>query len=499
MSRRPLARAAAVPALVVLLMLLLAGCATPGPQQPAPVPRDARTLGLGPAGAERSGGPDAAVTAPAAPSPAPRWWTALGAPELDALMDRALAGHPSLALARARVARAQAQAALVQAAGGPQAGLSAEVARQRYSEHGLVPPAIAGDIRSSATVQAGLAWSPDLFGRHAADLAAATGQARAVQAESALAATGLAAQVARGYVALAHRLALQALADRQLAQREAVRALTRQRVEAGLDTALALKQADTAVAEARTQRAASDEPVLLLRQQLALLTGQAPEALAGLAPRLAALAPPPLPAAPGLDLLGRRPDIVAARWRIEAAGADLASARAQFYPDINLSAFVGLSALGLDQLLDLGSRQFGVAPALRLPLFDGGRLRAQQGAREADLAAAVAQYDAVLLDAVREAADALGSARLVERQTAAQAEALAAAEAAHAVARQRRAAGLTGELPVLQAETAWLAQRAAALDLQARRLETRIAVLKALGGGWTDDTGPATPLAAGPR
>ena len=380
--------------------LVLSACATPGPEQPAPVPRDARPLGL--------------AAAPTT-APAPRWWTALGDPALDALVDRALADHPSLALARARVARAQALAAGVQASAGPQVGLSADLTRQRYSEHGLVPPAIAGDTRTSATVQAGLVWSPDLFGRHAADLAAATGQARAVQAESALAATGLATQVARTYVALAHRLAQQALADRQLAQRSAVLTLTRQRVDAGLDTTQALRQAEAALAEARTQRAIGDEPVLLLRQQLALLTGQAPDALAGLAPRLAALQPPLLPPAPGLDLLGRRPDLVAARWRIEAAGADLASARAQFYPDVNLSAFVGLSALGLDQLLDLGSRQLGVAPAVRLPLFDGGRLRAQQGARQADLAAAVALYDTVLLEALREAADALGSAQCIGR------------------------------------------------------------------------------------
>jgi len=454
--------------------LLLAGCASPGPPPVAPTPRDGRSLGL-------------AEAPTPAPAPAPRWWMALGDKALDDLVARALADHPSLALARARVARAQALAAGVQATSGMQAGLAADMARQRYSEHGLVPPAIAGDTRSSATLQAGLLWSPDLFGRHAAELAAASGQARAVQADSALAATGLATQVVRAYVALAQRLGQQALADRQLAQRAAVLALTRQRVDAGLDSTETLLQAEAALAEARAQRTMADEPVLLLRQQLALLTGQPPGALAGLVPQLAALQPPLLPAAPGLDLLGRRPDIVAARWRIEAAGADLASARAQFYPDVNLSAFVGLSALGLGQLLDLRSRQFGVAPALRLPLFDGGRLRAQQGARQADLAAAVAMYDTVLLDALREAADALGSAQAVERQITDQAEAVQAAEAAHAVARQRRAAGLSGELPVLQAETAWLAQRAAALGLQARRLEARIAVLKALGGGWTDD------------
>lgn len=461
---------------VLLGALVLAGCATPGPERPAPAPRMGEALGLTPAGT---------------PAPDARWWQALGDPALDALVARALDGHPSLALARARVERARAQAAAVQAAAGPQAVLAADLTRQRFSEHGLVPPAVAGGTRTSANLQATLGWSPDLFGRHAAELAAAAGQARAAQAEAALAATGLAGQVARGHVALAHRLALRALTDRQLAQREALFALTRQRVEAGLDNAQALRAAEAAVPELLAQRAALDEQVALLRRQLALLTGQPPEALADLSPRLDALQPPPLPAAPGLDLLGRRPDIVAARWRIEAAGQDLASARAQFYPDIHLNAFVGLNALGLNHLIDLGSRQVGVSPALRLPLFDGGRLRAQQGARQADLAAAVALYDGVLLDAVREAADALGQAQALERQIGEQARALTAAEAVHQLAGQRRAAGLSGEIPVLQAETGWLAQRREALDLQARRLDARIALLQALGGGWTDDTLPA--------
>jgi len=211
-------------------------------------------------------------------------------------------------------------------------------------------------------------------------------------------------------------------------------------------------------------------------------------ALAGLTPRLDALQPPAVPPTLGADLLGRRPDVVAARWRIEAATQGVAVARSEFYPNVNLTAFVGLNALGLDRLFNAGSRQLGVAPALRLPLFDGGRLRAQLGGRQAELDAAIAQYNGVVLDAAREAGDALASLQSLERQQAQQAEAAAGAEKAYQFAQERYRAGLGTYLVVLSTESQVLAQRRLAVDLGARQLDTRVALMKALGGGWQDDT-----------
>src|SRR5690606_25220852 len=113
---------------------------------------------------------------------------------------------------------------------------------------------------------------------------------------------------------------------------------------------------------------------------------------------------------------GRRPDVAAARWRAEAAGQDVASAKAQFYPNINLVAFAGLSSIGLGQLLDMGSTQWGVGPAIRLPIFDAGRLRANLRGKTADLDAAVESYNAAVLEAVRETADAVTTLQSLARQ-----------------------------------------------------------------------------------
>jgi NodT family efflux transporter outer membrane factor (OMF) lipoprotein len=453
--------------------VLLAGCATPG----APTPRLAETT---PAAVGLT-----ADTSLAAPE---RWWATLGDEQLTRLVDQGLRDQPSLAVAQSRVARALALARVTDAADGPQVNLDVSATRQRYPEHGLFPPPIAGSVQNSGTVQIGLGWTPDLYGQQAAALAASLGQARAAQADAAVAANALAAQVARGYVALARLVAQREVAERTLAQREELRTLTRQRVAAGLDTRVEEVQADSALPDTRAQIEALNEQIALTRHQLATLTGQAPNALDALTPALDRFAAQALPATLGADLLGRRPDVVAARWRIEAAGQDVKVARTAFYPNVNLAAFIGLNAIGLDRVFEAGSQQLGVTPALHLPIFDGGRLRAQLGTREAEVNTAIAQYNATVLDAVREASDAISSLQSLSNQRREQAAALEGSQTAYSLALQRYRAGIGSYLIVLNTESQWLAQRRLAVDLQARQIDTGVALMKALGGGWTDHT-----------
>ncbi|WP_233590012.1 efflux transporter outer membrane subunit [Acidovorax sp. FJL06] len=456
--------------------LVLVGCASPG----APHTPLAQTT---PAAAGLNTSTTLSDTA--APS---QWWKALGDEQLDALVDKALQGNPSLAVSRARLEQAVAISQVREAANGPQANLGVDLTRQRYTAHGLVPAPVAGNTYNSGTVQATLSWSPDFFGQHAAELQAALGQARAAQADAAAAANTLAAQVSRSYVALARLLAQRDVAVRALEQRQEQQRLTQERVTAGLDSQVELTQAQAAVPDARTQIEALHEQITLARRQIAVLSGQAPDALPTLAPQLARLQPAAVPDTLGADLLGRRPDVVAARWRVEAATEGVNSARSEFYPNINIGAFIGLNALGLDHLFNTGSRQMGVTPALRLPLFDGGRLRAQLGGRQAELDAAIAQYNGAVLDAVKEAGDAMASVQSLTRQQALQDEAATSAEKAYRFAQERYRAGLGNYLVVLSTESQVLAQRRLAVDLRARQLDTRLVLMKALGGGWTDET-----------
>lgn len=469
------------------LVALLSACATPAdPRTPRPLPV-AADVGLA----------DVAAT-PEAPA---QWWRAYGDERLDRLVEQALAGQPNLQVLLARAERARAGAAETEAATGPQLNARADATWQRYTEHGLYPPPIAGSTRNSASLGVGASASLDFFGRHAAELRAALGTERAAQAEVEAARALIATQVVRGWLAVGRLEGQRTLAARVLALRDAQLRLTRQRFEAGLDTRADLLAAESARPEATQQAEALAEQSVLARRALAALCGLAPQALDDLAPALPAPRALGLPATLGADLLGRRADVRAARWRVESAGAAVDVARAAFYPDVNLVAFADVAALGLQSLLALPNREYGVGPALRLPIFDGGRLRAAQRGREAELDAAIAAYRGVVIDAAREALDAIASLRSLERQAQAQAAGIAAAERALALAAERRRGGVGTEGQLIAAELPLLALRRVALDLQSRAGETQATLFHALGGdtGAGRDAPPLLrPLAAAP-
>ena len=473
--RKPLGAATAL-----LAALVLAGCASQGPQHQPLAQLNGSELGL----AASSAG--SAVDATALASG--QWWTGLGDARLNQLIAQALAGNPSLAASNARFEKAAALATASSTASDIRGTVGVDGTRQRYTANGMIPYPIAGHVYNSGNVQAGVSWSPDFFGKHAADLESALGQARAARADSAAAATQLAAQVARSYVALARLIAQKEVAQRTLAQRQSLLNLSEQRTRAGLDSQVELTQAQAGMPDARTQIEMLDEQITLARRTIAVLCAQAPDAQNVLSPKLAGLRIQPVPQVLGTDLLGRRPDVVAARWRVEAATRGIDSAKADFYPDVNLTAFIGLNAIGFDNIFQASSRQMGVTPALRLPIFDGKRLRAQLRGKQADLDTVIAQYNGVVLDAVKQAGDAITSVQSLQRQQVLQQESLSKADRAYDFAVQRYKAGLGNQITVLNTETQMIAQRRLAVDLQARELDTRVALAAALGGGWSDDT-----------
>jgi NodT family efflux transporter outer membrane factor (OMF) lipoprotein len=463
-------------------VLTLTGCASSAGISPGSMMLAPSALGL-------TGSVETASAArPALPAIPADWWLGFGDAQLTALVERALAGSPSLRGAQARVERAQALAAAVQASEGLQVNASADLTRQRFSGTSIYPPPLGGSIRTLANAQVSVGWEFDFFGRNRAALAAALGGSRAAEAEVQAARLVLASNVARSYGQLARLFEQRAIAERALQQRDEMLGLIRQRVRAGLDTTVELRQGEGALPEARQQIGQIDEQIALTRHALAALTAQPPQALDALvvavgAPWLTAVTAT-LPTMLQADLLGRRADITAARWRIEAAGSDVASAKAAFYPNINLTAFAGLASIGLDRLINAGSEQYGAGPAIRLPIFDAGRLRAILRGKTADLDAAVESYNAAVLEAVHETADPISSLRAIAMQQREQAQAQAAAESAFDLATQRFRAGLSTYLVVLSAEAGVLNQRRQAVDLKARAWDAQITLIRALGGGY---------------
>ena len=308
--------------------------------------------------------------------------------------------------------------------------------RQRFSANSIYPPPLGGSIRTLGTAQASALVGVRFLRPQPRRDRSGGGLERAAQADKDAARVMLASNVARTYVQLGRLFEQREVAARSLQQRDEILSLIKQRVQGGLDTNVELRQGEGALPETRQQIEQLDEQIALTRHALAALTAQAPNALDGLIVPLSTVQAVPLPAAVPADLLGRRADITAARWRIEAATSDMKSAKAQFYPNINLTAFVGLASIGLNQLIKAGSEQYGAGPAIRLPIFDSGRLRANLRGKTADLDAAIESYNGAVLDAVHDVADQISSLRSIDRQQAEQASAQAAAESAYDLATQ---------------------------------------------------------------
>jgi NodT family efflux transporter outer membrane factor (OMF) lipoprotein len=463
------------------LALVVTGCIDRGDWKPAPQ--------LAPPGltAQRA---LAGAPVEAAAWPADTWWRAYGDPQLDALVEQALAGSPSLEIAQARLRAAQGQAIAARAARLPSGTLDATVNRQRFPENGLYPPPLGGNYWNQGQVTLDFSYDLDLWGRYRALAAAARAGVAAAQADQAAARLAIAVAVVRAYIQLDLWYALLDVASDQLKQQQSLLDLTRERVAAGLENTARVKQSEGNVALTRAGAEAAQASIDLARDQLADLVGAGPDRGLDLnRPHLAAPLSLTLPSVLPADLLGRRPDIAAARARVESASRGVKAAEAQFYPDVNLTAFAGFASLGLSQLFDAPDRINGVGAALSLPIFNRGQLTGALYGQQAQFDQSVGQYNQILLDAIRQVADVIANWRALERETAEQVTALDAAQRAYDLTSERYRAGLDNYLSVLSSQNQVLLAEALRAELVARRLSFSADLVMALGGGYS----PATP------
>jgi NodT family efflux transporter outer membrane factor (OMF) lipoprotein len=425
-------------------------------------------------------------TAPAAQWPAQDWWHAYGDPQLDALIDEALRESPTLAAAQARILKAQSLAQQANAALLPT--LSANGSLQKYKQsynNGFPPALVPQGYNNSARASLDFNYEFDFFGRNRAALAAATSEADAASADAAAARISLSTSVAAAYADLA-----QLYADRE-ALAEAVRIrqqmleLTDRRFTQGLENRGAVDEADSNTASAREQLAEVDESIGLTHNRIAALLGAGPD-------RGLQIAPPAiqnirsfgLPDDLQADLIGRRADIIAARLRATAAAQRIKQARAEFYPNVNLSAYIGQQSLGLDLFTRAGSQIGAIGPAVTLPIFQGGKLRAAYRGAIADYDSAVAEYNGALSQALQGVADAAVSLRALDGRLKESQQALEASRRAYHIALRRYQGGVATYLEVLTAENALINNQRTLADLRSREFSLDVALVRALGGGF---------------
>ena len=453
----------------------LSGCAAIPKLGPEPQPKAPATY----ATAE-------SFAAPSADWPADRWWTAYRDPQLDKLIDEALAGSPDLVQAEARVRQAQAIAEQTNSALLPHLNAGASAVGINPSHNlGLPSGLMPHGWRDLEIVGVGLDWQIDFFGRNRALLAAATSEAEARRADVAEARLALSTGIAGAYADLAQLYAERDAALEAVRVRTESEALISARAEHGLETDAARDRAHSASAAAKEQLAAIDEAIGLARNGIAALMGQGPDrGLAIARPTPGTIRAFGLPANLPAELVGRRPDIVAARLTAQAAQKRIKAAKADFYPNVNILALAGASSIGLNMLTKAGSGFGAAGAAVTLPIFSAGRLEgAYRGAR-ADYDTAVAAYDKTLVRALQEVADNAVSAQALETRLADSRDSLAAADKAYDLTRQRYARGLGTYLDVLSAEDALISSRRQVADLEARSFILDVSLIRALGGGY---------------
>ncbi len=458
-----------LPALLLASSLALTACTAPD-AKPKVAPLAATAVGLG-----------------AAPAPAvsESWWKALGDSQLDRIIGDALAANPDLDAALARIHMAEATVSGAQSVLAPQLSAGGDTQVQRLSGAYTIPPPYGGSVRSIGNAQANFGWTLDFWGRQADAIRQARAGVDASLLDREAARQALAAGVVQTYVELSRAERLIEVADAAVTRQDELLKLARLRRDSRLASDIDVRSAETLATAARQQALRAREQREAVVHALAQLAGRGADYYAGIGQT--ALQPGDalaLPAALPADLLARRPDILAAKARITAATAGQQVAAKAYYPNINLTGLVGLQALGLDNLFTGRAFTSGAGAALHLPIFDGGRIRAEYAGAGASLDAAIAGYNGAVLAAVREAADALTGIRRLDADIEAQHRVESGLADLRRMDDSRVAAGLGARSDLIGAELRLLDARQQAANLQADRVIARVRLMAAIGGGF---------------
>lgn len=466
-------RAIAFPAIAAML---LAGCASVPKVQPQVAQVQEQALGLG----------------SATPAIDAAWWSAYGDPQLDRLIETGLAGNPSLAGALARVRAAQAQIETEHSGLLPHLSGSGQLDRGRIGDRFLPAPIGGSDVNIGIAVT-NFSWDLDVFGRQHAMVRQAQATAQAAALDVAAARLTLSVSITQTYIGLAQTEQLIRVADGFVQTRQKALGFAQSRVRNQLGSQFDTKQAETLLAQAEQARTQAEQQRDILVHALAALAGRGADFYPQIAaPALRLDQAPGVPDMLPADLLGRRPDLLAGQARIEAAVQGRRIAKDAFLPNVTISGLAGLTAIGLSNFFTGGAFSYSVGPAISVPIFQGGKLRAQYKGATADLDGAVADYDNAVVGAVREASDAITNVRSSDQDLAEQLRVVQGLRDTVRLDEVRVRTGLGSQLDAIDSGFRLLQAEQQLVAMQADALTRRVQLVAALGGGFD----PSKPLVA---
>lgn len=458
--------------------LTLAGCADTGGIAPASTPIDAAAVD--PGSALRATQQDAGW-------PQQAWWMRMGDPALDALVVQSVAGNPDMRIALARSQLAEGLARIAGATIEPNVSAGGAFGRTRFPRLSTPQP-LGGHTTWNNHISIDLVYDLDLWGRNRAILQSALDSVQATAAEARTVQINLETSVVRAYVDLALQYALLDVNQANLVRQRSIYEIVRKRASRGLASELELSQAQTPIPALVAQVQQSERQIALAKNQIAILSGQGPGAGDKLQrPNLLLETPVAVPPSLPAELVGHRPDVVAQRWRVQAAAQGIKAAKADFYPNIDLVASVGLASAAFGNFFTFVSRDaigHNVGAALSLPLFDGGRRRGNYGVATANYDLAVESYNKTVLAAFQSVADEVISLQSLGGQQAEIEASLKSAQHAYDLASKGYRGGFTDYLNVLATEYELRRQQQALALVQAARLDAWARLMQALGGGF---------------
>lgn len=471
--------------------LLVTGCASAPVHTPPPVSIYA---------------PATWAAAAADSAPSPDWWRDLGDDRLNGVIEEALASNYDIMAASARLEQAAATARVARADLLPNLSAGFAASRSRNNIFGIPIPGtdVITTRQSTFGVSLDAAWEIDLWGRARKGHSAALATAQASAADLAGVRLSIAGQTAKAWFALVESAQQMQLAQETVESYERSVEQVRRRYREGVTTSLDLRLALTSLANAKSSLALRRQQLDAAKRQLEILLGRYPgariESHTSL-PKLSGGVPTGLPS----ELLIRRPDLVGAERRYAAATARASQARRAFFPSISLTGSAGTSSTDLQDLTNLDFGVWSIAARLTQPIFQGGRLRANLAASNAAADQSLVAYVQSLLRAFGEVELALVAERTLDERVINLADAAEQSDAARDLARRQYDAGLVDYITVLETQRQSLAAQSQLLTARRQRLDARVNLYLALGGGfdmdgdWTTFLEPAINTNGGSR
>ena len=423
--------------------------------------------------------------------PDSQWWKAYHDPQLNALIDSTLKNSPDMQVAEQRIQLAEAQAKAVEAQDGPEVDFSADVERQRMSAEGLMGPfaitdpaaGTTGPWYTNGTFGLTAGWNLDLWGKNRAEVAARIGEVKAREAEREQTRQLLASGVSRLYWEWQTQAALKTVLTQIKTEQQNVITVDRQLYQNGITSSV--EGVETDIDSSRTEQQLNDVSgkMKVIEARLSALTNSQSSVMKLKATTLPAVESQ-LPSQLGYSLLARRPDLQAAHWYIESSLSSIDAAKAAFYPDVNLMAFLQQDALHLSDLFRHSAQQMGVTAGLTLPIFDSGRLNANLDITKAQSNLTVANYNEAVVDAVNDVARAASQVETLAQKNQHQQQIEHDAQRVVGLAQARYSAGIIAGSRVSEAKIPALREQLNGLVLQGQWLDASIQLTSALGGGY---------------